>query len=229
MINLKIGNRKIKLPNDWNEITISKYARIVEIMKKHDVKETTDEMDDNEKNIQNFSNLKANKECFSMLTGADPKEIERCNYQQITYCLNKMTDFLGTQMAFDYKEDDPQHSFTFKNKTYLFPKMHLKETTFGDYIEAAQLNILSEQNEAGRFGVLPEQMAIMCKTKDEDKEYNEKLIMKKTRLFEELPMSIVWQFVFFLTRQTNHYQKNFPIYSKTEAEYQTDTQQKTGQ
>lgn len=69
-------------------------------------------------------------------------------------------------------------------------------------------------------------MGILCKEKDE--KTTDELIEKKSRLFEKLPMDIVWKFVFFLMKQTSSLQKNMKISSKMDIDQQTDMQMKTG-
>ena len=32
MIHLKVGEKKVGLPNDWTELTVDKYAQIVDIL-----------------------------------------------------------------------------------------------------------------------------------------------------------------------------------------------------
>lgn len=228
MINLKIGKSKVNLPNDWSEITIEKYARIIDIFKTHGV---ISEEDKENKTTEQFDYdcLRANKEAFVFLTGLSNETIEQCPAQQITKCLELMTKFLGEVEEKTYKDvDDTILSFKFKKETYFYPKIKFKETTFGDYIEASQLNMLADKQKGGRFSVLPEQIAIMCKTKEETKEYNEKTIMKKKKLFAKLPMNIVWDFVFFLTKQTTIWEKSFQTYSKEGDVSLTDMQKRIG-
>ena len=105
-------------------------------------------------------------------------------------------------------------------------KSKMTESTFGDFIETAQLDMLTEKNKAGKFGVIAEQMAILCREVGEV--YNEQKVLKKSKLFKGLTMDVVWNFVFFLTKQTNIYKKNSRTYLKAESETKIDTQQKIG-
>tara|TARA_R110000751_G_scaffold154149_3_gene259152 strand:- start:1628 stop:2314 length:687 start_codon:yes stop_codon:yes gene_type:complete len=227
MINLSIGEKKVKLPNQWSELTVAKYARVIDIFNTH---EATPEFKENKTPEQHeFDCLKANKESFAFLTGCKNEEIEQCNFQQITMCLEYMTKFLSEVEQKTFKDiDETKVSFRFKDETYFYPLFKFKDTTFGDYIEASQLNMLTKKEGGNRFSVLAEQMAIMCKTKDESKEYDEKRVMKKSRVFENLPMNIVWDFVFFLTSQTNTYQRNLETYSKKGIGQATDIPEKIG-
>ena len=54
----------------------------------------------------------------------------------------------------------------------------------------------------GRFDILPEQMAILCKSVDEEVDLDN--IDEKAKAFKRLTMDIVWEFAFFLNRQTTN-------------------------
>ena len=58
--------------------------------------------------------------------------------------------------------------------------------------------------------------------------YDEELVMKKTKIFENLTMEKVWGFIFFLNKQISTYKKNIQTYSNPEIEMITDTQQTIG-
>jgi hypothetical protein len=52
----------------------------------------------------------------------------------------------------------------------------------------------------GRFDILPEQMAILCKKVDEEVDLDN--IDEKAELFKQLKMDVVWEFSFFLSKRT---------------------------
>jgi hypothetical protein len=74
--------------------------------------------------------------------------------------------------------------------------------------------------------VIAEQMAILCREQNEL--FDEQLVMKKTKMFENLTMEKVWGFIFFLNKQINTYKKNIQTFSNPEIEMITDTQQTIG-
>jgi hypothetical protein len=76
----------------------------------------------------------------------------------------------------------------------------LRTATFGDYIESQQLEMNTKYLENGRFDILPEQMAILCKQVDEEVDLDN--IDKKAKKFRKLTMDIVWEFSFFLNKKT---------------------------
>jgi len=107
--------------------------------------------------------------------------------------------------------------FEFEGETYFFPKEFLKRNTFGDYIESTHLESTIKIMKHGRFDVLPEQMAILCRKAGE--EYDDDVIPSKTDSFKKLTMDIVWEFSFFLTMQSVKLTRTFQMFlGKTEEE-----------
>ena len=78
----------------------------------------------------------------------------------------------------------------------------------GDYIESTQLDMYAKEMDGGRFGVLPEQMAILCRKLDEV--YDEDSIPAKAEKFRGITMDTAWEFAFFLTHQNIKLKKLFP-------------------
>ena len=85
-------------------------------------------------------------------------------------------------------------------ETYYFPMDFLRTGTFGEYIEASQLEMNTEYLKNGRFDILPEQMAILCKRVDEEVDLDD--IDGKAKSFRRLTMDIVWEFAFFLNNRS---------------------------
>ena len=70
----------------------------------------------------------------------------------------------------------------------------------------------------GKYDVLPEQMAILCRRIDE--EYDGDIIPEKAEKFRELTMDIIWEFSFFLTHQSRKLTTLFPTYSEKKLQVQ---------
>ena len=71
MINLKIGDKKCKIPNAWDQITLGKYEKIYQIIKDNEFKEPEQEnefMSDEEYKIvedeRALNNVKINQLVF---------------------------------------------------------------------------------------------------------------------------------------------------------------------
>ena len=91
----------------------------------------------------------------------------------------------------------------------------LRKNTYGDFIEATQLDMTIDSMKNGRYDILPEQMAILCRRSGE--EYDEELIAEKTEKFKNLKMDSVMEFAFFLTNQSSKLQRIFSMYSEKKA------------
>lgn len=213
MINFKIDNKQFNLPEKWSEITLKEYVKIYSIINKNQFK-------DEEINADNFEdlkkhrakeralhNLKVNRLIFKEMTNLDDDIINRTNQDDIIQSLSIMGNFLNSKI-----EKSKRECFVYKNKTYWFPVLNMEKSSFGDFIEAAQLDMLAEKYDAGKFEVVAEQMAILCR--EENEIYDEVKVEKKKKLFNNLTMDIVWDFVFFLTEQTNSWKTNFQTYLK---------------
>jgi len=207
MIKLKVGEQKCSIPNTWNELKIKDYVKLMKIFKRYDVeskKEKEEELTEQEK----FNNIKLNCEVLCELTGLSMDTIQRCKETEIAHCLGLMSKFLNTEV--EKKVLGDKYSFKHKSKRYYFPIMEMKESTFGDYIETSQLEMLAKDSEAGKFGVVAEQIAILCR--EDGEQYDEDKIKKKTRLFEDLTMDVCWDFIFFLNKQIQHCRKNSQMF-----------------
>tara|TARA_R110000751_G_scaffold154383_1_gene259337 strand:+ start:177 stop:884 length:708 start_codon:yes stop_codon:yes gene_type:complete len=233
MINLVVGEIECKIPSQWSEITLKEYSKIYSIIKNNEFiepnedQQLTKDFDLNELNAsRNLHNIKVNRKVFSEFTGIDEATINLVDGNEMSETLTLMTNFLNQDVEEMAVEDGVKNSFKYKDKQYFFPIAEMKNSTFGDFIEAAQLDMLAEKHESGKFGVIAEQMAILCREQNEM--YDEQLVMKKTKMFENLTMEKVWGFIFFLNKQISTYKKNIQTFSNPEIEMITDTQQTIG-
>lgn len=233
MINLVVGEIECKIPSKWNEITLKEYSKIYSIIKNDAFVEPNEDQPQptpqEQKTLdleRDLHNIKTNRKVFSNLTGINEETINLVDANEMSETLDLMTNFLNGDVEAMDVEDGVKNSFTYKDTKYFFPIAEMKTSTFGDFIEAAQLDMLAEKHESGKFGVIAEQMAILCREQNEV--YDEQLVMKKTKMFENLTMDKVWGFVFFLNKQINTYKKNIQTFSNPEYEMTTDTQQTIG-
>ena len=229
MINLVVGEIECQIPEKWNEITLKEYSKIYSIIKNdafvephEDQQPTTDTAIKALDLERNLHNIKTNRKVFSEFTGIDEATINLVDGEQMGETLSLMTNFLNGDVEQMAVEDGVKNSFTYKEKKYFYPIAEMKESTFGDFIETAQLDMLAEKHEAGKFGVIGEQMAILCREQNEM--FDEQLVIKKTKMFENLTMEKVWGFVFFLSKQINTYKKNTRMFINPATEMTTATQ-----
>lgn len=233
MINLVVGEIECQIPERWDEITLKEYSKIYSIIKNdafvephEDLQPTTDTAKKALDLERDLHNIKTNRKVFSTFTGVDEATINLVDGEQMAQTLSLMTNFLNGDVEQMAVEDGVKNSFTYKDKKYFYPIAEMKASTFGDFIETAQLDMLAEKHDSGKFGVIGEQMAILCREQNEV--YDEQLVIKKTKMFENLSMNTVWGFVFFLSKQINTYKTNIQTFTNPATEMITDTQQIIG-
>ena len=212
-ISLKQGEEKrdVVIPTEWTDMTLEYWCGMYMVIKKHqdladlkkekkkkDEKESADEywwkqMAEKEDLLEKFDNVRLNKDLFAYMTGLTEESMELTDINSVNNVIGVLD---GLVQEYEPKGVD---SFEFEEETYYFPKEFLKKNTYGDYIEATQLEMYVDMMKHGRFDVLPEQMAILCRRADE--KYDDEKIPEKAEKFKQLTMDIVWEFSFFLTQQ----------------------------
>ena len=213
MIQFKIQDKEYDLPTEWKDMTVEYWCGLYAIINKYTKRD--EEGNVIEENPSELDALKMNRDIFMYLTGLNQNEMEKLDVDSVSAAVNAFSSTLE-----EYK---PQNidKFEFEEDIYLFPKEFLKRNTFGDYIESTHLDSTIEIMKHGRFDVLPEQMAILCRRADE--EYDEDLIPAKADKFKKLTMDIVWEFSFFLTIQSVRLTRTFQMFlGKTEEEVEAE-------
>ena len=160
--------------------------------------------------------LRMNRDIFMYLTKINENHMNMLDIESVD---NAVTTFSSVLQEYEPKGIE---SFELEGKTYMFPKEFLKRNTFGDYIESTHLDSTIKMMKHGRFDVLPEQMAILCREVGE--EYDDDIIPEKTEKFRELTMDIVWEFSFFLTMQSIKLTRTFQTSLMKEEEVEEKTE-----
>jgi|TARA_R110000803_G_scaffold67440_2_gene129156 hypothetical protein len=196
MLVIEINDKQKQIPSSWDEMTLEYYCGIYEILQKYKRTEEQQE-EDKEKDLTKFfftQEIKMYNELFCYMTGMSKENVKKVKTSEIEAVISSLDNILE-----DYKPTGKTH-FEFDGEIFYFPLDFFKEGTFGEYIEATQLELNTEYLKNGRFDILPEQMAILCKTVDEEIDLDS--IDEKSNRFKKLTMDIVWEFAFFLNRQT---------------------------
>ena len=194
MLNLEINNKDYNIPNKWEEMTLDYYCEIYDIIKRYQVKEDEENSDNDLTKYHINQENKMYKELFIFMTGIDEetmKNVPMKDVMAVIECLNEIME--------EYKPKGMDY-FEFEGDIYYFPLDFLRTGTFGDYIESQQLEMNTQYLRNGRFDILPEQMAILCKKVDEEVDLDD--IDEKANKFRGLTMDIVWEFSFFLNKRT---------------------------
>ena len=200
--------KEVVIPTEWKDMTLNYWCGMISIIKSHFDRATlikNSKEDSKEENhlesyvefsnnqLEEFQSIQLNKELFGYMTGLDKEQMNLVDVNSVAKVISVLEKLME-----DYKPQD-KRSFECDGETYYFPSEFLKQNTYGDYIEATQLDMYIESMKHGKFDVLPEQMAILCRKIDE--KYDDDIIPEKTEKFRNLSMDVIWEFGFFLTQQ----------------------------
>ena len=213
MIQIKIQEDSYDIPTEWKDMTVEYWCGLYSIINQYNRRD--EEGNVIEEEHSQVQSLRMNRDIFMYLTGLKQVDMEKLDVESVTAAI---TAFSGA-----LEEYKPQgiDRFEFEGETYFFPKEFLKRNTFGDYIESTHLESTIKIMKHGRFDVLPEQMAILCRKAGE--EYDDDVIPSKTDSFKKLTMDIVWEFSFFLTMQSVKLTRTFQMFlGKTEEEVEVE-------
>ena len=209
MVEIKIQDKSYEIPTEWKDITLRYWCGLYSIINKYNKRD--DEGNVIEEEHSEVELLKMNRDVFMYLTGLSLNKMNELDVDSVNTAVATFSQLLE-----EYKPQGIE-KFELDGEEYLFPKEFLRRNTFGDYIEATHLESTIEIMKHGRFDVLPEQMAILCRRADE--EYDDDAIPAKTEKFKELTMDFVWEFSFFLTMQSVKLTRTFQMFlGKTEEE-----------
>ena len=213
MVEIKIQDETYNIPTEWKDITLKWWCGLYTIINKYNKKDEEGNVIEAEHTEVEL--LKMNRDIFIYLTGIDENTMNQLDTDSVTAAVSTVGQLLE-----EYKPKGVDR-FEFEGETYFFPKEFLKRNTFGDYIESTHLESTIKIMKHGRFDVLPEQMAILCRKGGE--EYDDDEIPSKTDKFKELTMDIVWEFSFFLTMQSVKLTRTFQMFlGKTEEEVEEE-------
>tara|TARA_B100001939_G_scaffold342228_1_gene353066 strand:+ start:354 stop:998 length:645 start_codon:yes stop_codon:yes gene_type:complete len=194
MLNIEINNKEYNIPNKWEEMTLDYYCGIYEIIKKYQI---TEEEQNSENDLTKYLANQENKmyrDLFIYMTKIDEKTMKNVPISDVFAVIECLEEIME-----EYKPKGLDY-FEFEGDIYYFPLDFLRTGTFGDYIESQQLEMNTQYLKNGRFDILPEQMAILCKKVDEEVDLDD--IDEKAKKFRGLTMDIVWEFSFFLNKRT---------------------------
>tara|TARA_R110000737_G_scaffold152936_1_gene182104 strand:+ start:229 stop:939 length:711 start_codon:yes stop_codon:yes gene_type:complete len=220
--------KTINIPTDWEDMTLSYWCGLYKIFRKYkDDSEVREGLakDEKKNNLEGYTDelkssnmdflkgrdaVKMNKDIFkyiAQISDSDIDSVDMNDAMQVLESINILQE--------DYKPKGITN-FECEGETYYFPVDNMKGNSFGDYIEASQLDMNHELMVNGHYDALPEQMAILCRAIGE--EYEEDEIKIKTERFKNLKMDIILEFSFFLTKQSLALSKALEMYSEEREE-----------
>jgi len=206
MLVLSLNNKEVKIPQSYNELTLENFQQLWKILCKYNLTnpDTDDELDN-----RVLDEINLTKELCAKLIGLSPKDVDKLDYtqcQQVVDVFNNMLD--GDK----FESEWGSHEFTHNGETYYFPQPDFKTMTFGEYATLKQYEqVLSKDNDK-RFDFIPEQIALCCRKKDEEKESYD--LGERAKLFKDITMDVVMRLTFFLHKRIETLQHLTQIYSK---------------
>jgi hypothetical protein len=223
MIKVELNGKEYDIPHKWEEVKFSKFLEFYNLTKSFKTKEELEEVYEDKDDIKDLyvtlDTLKSNTKMVSFWTGISEDEVGMCDLDEVAQCLK--------DLAFLSKQYKPIHidDFTFNGEKYFLPNRDYSKLSFGDYVQAEQLELNAKKLEQGRIEVMPEQVAILCK-KEGETQLSDEEIDKRANMFKELDMATVWDVGFFLTQRESLLMTSFLISQKERLTTLQKSQQK---
>ena len=187
MLEIKYENKIKEVPCDWDEITIKEFHGMYQVIYKYEEEDVEEDEHMKMKFIRDFA---------AYILKEDPQKFMQMNPKDVEHLV------AATHKLLEQFKPKKIRSFEFEGEWYYFPTNQMKDIAFGEYIETSSLDKTAKLMKNGKFDVIAEQMARLCKRADEVNDYlDEEKVKARAEQFENLPMDIVWEFCFFLFHQ----------------------------
>jgi len=216
-----INDKTIEVPTSWEECVFDRFlgfsTLLTNLFQKENKGKSKTEVEEWEATLQD---LKDNTKILSFWCGMPESEISLLD-------LDVANDIM-TSLGFINDSYVPIgiDSFTIGDEKFILPENLMRNSSFGRYIEAEQLELQSNMLEKGKMEILPRQIAILCKKEDEVEKLDDDLIDKRAKQFEKLDMATIWDVGFFLNKLEQKLMLNFLISQEKEETQRPESQQK---
>ena len=202
MLQIKYLGTTKEVFSEWGELTIEDFHGLYQVIYKYeDIDLETDDA----------NKLLFLREYTSFILQEKMDKVNAMDIKDVEHLVASTENLLS-----EYKRKNIR-KFKLENEWYFFPVDNLRKATFGEYIETTQLEINSKLLKNGKFDIVAEQMARLCKKAGEMNKYlEEDEILKRADKFKKLTMDVVWEFCFFLFNQQIVLQKIIPTYGAEE-------------
>lgn len=104
-----------------------------------------------------------------------------------------------------------QKTFEWKGETWVIPDRLMENASVIEFAEAAQFQAVMAEAKNGHFRALVDVCAVILRKEGET--YTDNIYKRNRRLFDDLPLSIVWRVAFFLMRRSAKLSRDFQIYT----------------
>ena len=217
MLNISLHKVNYKIAESWVDLTLEQFVRLSVLCKEklpdalHELYEAITDEEEHDKVLAKISEqdgmINFNlfyKEVLIELSNI-PADIinDKMVFEDVisiykTYLLK----FVLGMYYMPQQDLIPELSkFKFDGTTWWLPIRHMAKASFGQYIEAAQVEMNAAKIAKGDISYISQQIAILARKRGEAKKiFDEELIMKRAKLFDKLNMVTVWGVAFFLLK-----------------------------
>lgn len=212
MIIVKVGDKKVKIPESYSEITIKEYIEIWHILHQYQAIEPSEGEELNfEQIIKNEKNEReVTLNLVAHLLGLDRDDTKRIDFEQAEKIVNVFNNFINNQPLDQVVKNKGTTYFLHEGEMYYYPKPDFEKMTFGEYCELQQLQSTFGKETINRFDFIAQQMAVSCRKKNEKKDSYD--LDERTKVFERITMDIVLAYSFFLSSRVKLLERNIPIF-----------------
>lgn len=215
-----IKENKVQVPSSWEECSFDKFLKFTNLLEKILPKEESKPQTDVEEWEATLQDLKDNTKILSFWLNMSESEVGLIDLEVANSIMNTL-GFLSehyTPINID--------SFSIGDEKFFLPENFMKQSSFGRYIEAEQLELQSNMLDKGKMEILPRQIAILCKKEGEVEKLDDALIDKRAKQFESLDMATIWDVGFFLGKLEQKLMINFLTSQEKEEIQRPELQQK---
>ena len=199
MLILDIEGKEVKIPQSYEEMTVTKFSGIWKILTSHTFAKEGEELTEEQVLMEIEKDSEITRKIIGYLLDIDdPDNIDYQQAQEILVVFNNLMDN-SSLLEKDYGDEK---GFYHEGEWYEFPRKLLNENvTFGEYAEHKQIEQIFGKDMSNKYDYIPKQMAIWCRKAGEDKDSYDK--MERENLFRTVTMDKVMMFTFFLTKRMN--------------------------
>lgn len=221
-MNVNIGGKDFNLPIHWHEATLSDILesnKLVDAMPEKLHQETFENKKVKYTDDEQIDNWKFYRKWVGFWTKI-PDDYE-LSLEDLKWLYFSTVIFMGAAQEDDVMIED---TICFKGVEYGLPEpeillngnnKEMADSTYGEFIESAQLMTKINQLKGGDLTALPLLTAILYRPIEQTgalwwkkrtvSKYNEDEVMKRMEIFKELPMDKVWGAYFFLIGHLTKY------------------------
>lgn len=227
MITIKLLDSEYEVINEWEDLTIQKFAKVQQICDKAPKKlqkllghvylgekEEINEMEfTSREQIKTFPKFYG--DMLEEVSNIPKKVINQIDYQARQEFFNTylLKFAIGSLYAPVDIPEVTTEEFKFEGETYVLPK---KRTVLGEeremgyistiqFTEAADLDLYMRDLDDKNYSVLANIVSIICLKEGE--EYDEEVCLKRAEKFKDVTMDIAWDVFFYLGELLDTYTK----------------------